>query len=65
MYSFVEVLKQIEFMVSQHYSRSLYAASVRREMNKASLSTLECTLNLLNFSSFEDYGIRYKRERRG
>lgn len=45
--SFVEVVKNAEALSRQHYSRSLYAASVSREMNKNALQTLASTLELL------------------
>lgn len=47
MSSFVEVVKQTEKITRQHYSRSLYACSVSREMNKSVLETLATTLELL------------------
>lgn len=45
--SFVEVVKHAEATSRQHYSRSLYAASVSREMNKSVLQTLRTTLQLV------------------
>lgn len=45
--SFVEVVKNAEATARQHYSRSLYAGSVSREMNKTVLDALLITLELV------------------